>query len=255
MIVDLATQIRDYAAAVDAVQEPMGLDEIAQVRLSTEAVQPLHIEIRRPVPGWVSAVTATAVVLLFGGVAFLLGDWGGTGEPAATPLPTVVPTAVMPTAPPVIAGWSRVSDERGVFGGPGSQGMSDVIVAGPGFVGVGADSDDAAVWNSVDGLVWSRVPHDESVFGDGDMSSVVAGSQVVVAVGGGDVWWGGGSHAGSAIVWTSPAGISWTRVAHDENVFGDAFMSDITVGGPGFVVVGSIYRDGDRDAAGYLNQS
>lgn len=36
----------------------------------------------------------------------------------------------------------------------------------------------AAGWPSVDGLTWSRAPHDESVFGDPDiqlMDSVVAG--------------------------------------------------------------------------------
>jgi hypothetical protein len=96
MIVNLATQIRDYAAAVDADQEPMGLDEIAQARLGTEGVQPLNMEIRRPVPGWVSAVSAAAVVILFGGAAFLL-------SPTASDVPvadTVVATTVGESTPP-----------------------------------------------------------------------------------------------------------------------------------------------------------
>ena len=36
--------------------------------------------------------------------------------------------------------WSRVPDDEAVFGGPGIQGMSDVVVGGPGFVAVGRDS-------------------------------------------------------------------------------------------------------------------
>jgi hypothetical protein len=50
--------------------------------------------------------------------------------------------------------------------------MSAVVAGGPGLVAVGHDDagedEDAAVWTSPDGLVWSRVPHDEAVFGGGD---------------------------------------------------------------------------------------
>ena len=43
--------------------------------------------------------------------------------------------------------------------------MSSVTVGGPGLVAVGWDTMGAAVWTSVDGITWSRVPHDEAVFG------------------------------------------------------------------------------------------
>ena len=250
MTVRLEDQIRDYAFDVHETEMPLTVDEIMEMRLGMERVQLLDTQIRRPVPGWVAAVTAAAVVILFGGVAFLLFDSGGAGAPAATTPPTVAPKTVVPaTASPVIAGWSRVSNDGGVFGGPDRQEMADVIVAGPGFVAVGTDSEDAAVWTSVDGSLWSRVPHDETVFGNGSMSSVIASGPVVVAVGEGEVRWAGESRAGSAVVWTSPDGISWTRVADDENVFGDALMADVTVGGPGFVAVGSTNRHDGRDAA------
>jgi hypothetical protein len=51
---------------------------------------------------------------------------------------------------------------------------------------------DAAVWTSVDGIIWTRVPHDEAVFGEGvgfgsegfqGMNSVTAGGPGLVAVG------------------------------------------------------------------------
>lgn len=64
--------------------------------------------------------------------------------------------------------------------------MVGVIVAGPGFVAVGHDHADAAVWTSPDGTAWSRVPHNESVFGGEDaewMASVTAGGPGLVAVG------------------------------------------------------------------------
>ena len=41
-----------------------------------------------------------------------------------------------------------------------------------------------------------------------------------------------------AAVWTSVNGITWSRVPHDETVFGGAsgrWMNSVTVGGPGLV--------------------
>ena len=65
---------------------------------------------------------------------------------------------------------------------------------------------------------WGRVPHDETVFGGSKyqtMWSVVAGGPGLVAVGNnssGGRW--------DAAVWTSPDGLTWARVPHDEAVFG-----------------------------------
>ena len=89
-------------------------------------------------------------------------------------------------------------------------------------------------------VTWSRVPHDEAVFGgEGrqEVISVTAGGPGLVVV--------GASGAGVA-VWTSPDGISWSRVPHDEAIFGEAIfdgesvpvMSSVTAGGPGLVAVG-----------------
>ena len=47
--------------------------------------------------------------------------------------------------------------------------MFSVTTGGPGLVAVGDDSSgqdsDAAVWTSPDGVISSRIPHDEAVFG------------------------------------------------------------------------------------------
>ncbi|MGI9624054.1 MAG: hypothetical protein ACR2PK_14555, partial [Acidimicrobiales bacterium] len=144
--------------------------------------------------------------------------------------------------------WSRVREES-VFGGTGSQVINGVTSGGPGLVAVGRDWDtgvliagvpeprdeDAAVWTSVDGLEWSRVPHDGAVFGGtgGEaMSDVIASGSGVVAVGG---------DSSRGIVWTSVDGLEWSRVPHDEAVLGNApyqkGIGAVTVGGPGLVAV------------------
>jgi len=99
---------------------------------------------------------------------------------------------------------------------------------------------DAAVWTSVDGITWSRVPDDEAVFGgpsNQSMVSVTVGGPGLVAVGWDDT---------NAAVWTSVDGITWSRVPHDESVFGFVgrpSMVSVTAGGPGLVAVGSDNSD------------
>ena len=147
--------------------------------------------------------------------------------------------------------WSRVPHDEATFGGEGGRTwMSDVIAGGPGLVAVGISGFDrccglaridSVVWTSVDGLTWSRVPHDEAVFGGALMSSVTAGGPGLVAVGVVDSGGDPDELDGDAAVWTSVDGVTWSRVPHDEAVFGGADnqqMLDVTVGGPGLVAVG-----------------
>jgi hypothetical protein len=149
--------------------------------------------------------------------------------------------------------WSLVTDDEarrdagyGIFGPPwtifgGAQGINSVIAAGPGLVAVGSNRGGAAVWTSVDGLTWSAVPADEAVFGGTGnqmMHSVTVTGAGLVAVGAS----GGYDHdqftRPEAVVWTSVDGITWSRVAHDEAVFGGAGMHSVTVAGAGLVAVG-----------------
>ena len=161
--------------------------------------------------------------------------------------------------------WSRVAHKESVFGGAGPQTMTSVTAGGPGLVAVGIDGTDetmdAAVWTSVDGLTWSRVLHDDAVFGGENaqqMRSVTRGGPGLVAVGADGIWGDGffgwqssGDFVGAAAVWTSVDGLTWSRVAHEEAVFGGAggLMNSVSSGGPGLVAVGSEASDDDLHAA------
>ena len=164
--------------------------------------------------------------------------------------------------------WSQIIHDEAVFGGEGFQAMNSVTAGGPGLVAVGVDwlgsepgvevwTSDAAVWISADGITWSRVTHDEVVFGGEGfqaMNSVTAGGPGLVAVGvdesrhAPDM----GVSTSDAVVWTSPDGITWSRVAHGEAVFGgDGFqaMNSVTVGESGLLAVGVDGSGGHQDAA------
>ena len=74
---------------------------------------------------------------------------------------------------------------------------------------------------------WVRIPGDVAIFGgpgDDAIAGVVAGGPGLVAVGsdyeGGSGSDGGEISDGDAAVWTSPDGVAWTRVPHDEAVVG-----------------------------------
>ena len=135
--------------------------------------------------------------------------------------------------------WSRVPPDEVVLGGDGFQSMASVTAGGSGAVAVGSEvtrnDEDAAVWTSADGFVWTRVRDEVVLGGDGfqSMASVTVGGPGLVAVGyermGGDL---------DAAVWTSVDGLTWSRVPHDEGALGgEGFqsMASVTAGGPGLV--------------------
>jgi hypothetical protein len=104
------------------------------------------------------------------------------------------------------------------------------VTVGDTWLGDGTTT--AVVWTSVDGVTWSRVAHDESVFGrDRTMHSVTAGGPGLVAV--------GETHMPSlAAVWVSDYGIIWIAVPHDSTVFGQANMYAVTATGSRLIAVG-----------------
>ena len=68
----------------------------------------------------------------------------------------------------------------------------------------------AVVWTSIDGITWSRIPHQEPVFGgigDQEMMSVIAGDPGLVAIG--SDW---ARDEVDAAVWRSPDGVTWSRI-------------------------------------------
>ena len=149
--------------------------------------------------------------------------------------------------------WSLVPHDERAFGRAAGLGglpvLNGVTAGGPGLVAVGTEfggrwADPAAVWTSVDGITWSRVPHGDALGGqldvrDGDrwMSSATVGGPGLVAV--------GGNRSADPVtevaaeVWTSVDGVTWSRVPQDEAIFGRGEMSNVTAGGPGLVAVGS----------------
>lgn len=95
------------------------------------------------------------------------------------------------------------------------------------------------------GSAWSRVPHDDEVFGglpgieEVVIWDVTTGGPGFVAVGEWTIGAGyGGSGLPAASVWVSADGTDWERVAEEEEDFEDASMAAITAGGPGLVAVG-----------------
>ena len=152
---------------------------------------------------------------------------------------------------------SRVPHDEAVFGGAGNQVMASVAAGGPGLVAVGfgesRGNEGAMVWTSPDGVTWSRVVHNEVVFGGSGsqgMRSVATGVAGLVAAGfdqsGGDQ---------DAAVWTSPDGITWSRVPHDEVAFGggrNQRMTSMTIEGASLVITGYDSSGGDQDAAVWI---
>lgn len=194
------------------------------------------------------ATTATAVITTTAAPTSTTDDLPTTG--AATITST---TRASTTAPLVLAqelAWVRVPDEEGVLGGPGLEMATSMVAGGPGLVAVGADeaegSPNAAVWISADGYSWTRVPDNEGALGGPGIqliNAVAVGGPGLVAVGQDDPE---GSPAtgwvdSDAAVWVSADGYSWTRVPHDEAIFGGPGgqeMVSVTAGGPGLVGIG-----------------
>ena len=128
--------------------------------------------------------------------------------------------------------------------------MLAVTTGGPGLVAVGADYwpsnlSETPVWTSPDGIIWTRVPNDEEVFGGGAwITSVTAGGPGLIAVGGMN-----GLGTDEEAVWTSVDGITWSRVPDDDALFGSRVFR--VIDRPGFVAVG---EDFDQAAASATEQ-
>lgn len=278
MSTGLLQQLADYGAFHDEEQGYIDVDDVfATGDLVFPSDTPLQPARRRGnrTGVWVAIAAAVLTILLIGVIPWLLGDQGAPPADTAVtttlvnPTPTTVaeftPTTPAESTPTTVVGsppttlgelvlvpgsWSRIPHDESVFGGDGDQSMSSVTVGGPGLVAVGGDglhdSGHAAIWTSVDGIEWSRVPHDEEVFGGpGEqwMGTVTVGGPGLVAVG----WALENPWDADAAVWTSPDGINWTRVPHDEAIFGGLSyqaMGGVTAGGPGLVAVG---EDRSRD--------
>ncbi|MGH2818078.1 MAG: adenylate/guanylate cyclase domain-containing protein [Actinomycetota bacterium] len=157
--------------------------------------------------------------------------------------------------------WTRNTDPDNALGGPGSQEVWDVEAReGTGLVAVGTDDPgndlDAAAWISRDGVEWSRVEHDEAVFGGSQnqvLQRVTATATGFVAVGSDS---SGGDH--DAAVWFTSDGVSWVREGLEQQTLGgdaDQQMRDAVSLEDGRVVaVGYDGLKGDYDAAAWVGR-
>ena len=169
-----------------------------------------------------------------GGVAWL-SPMAGSDETATTSSPANPLASFL---------WSRSANAETVAAGDVLYRMNSVTAGGPGLVAVGwvfsGGEMDAAVWTSSEGIAWSLVPDDDAMLADGQMLSVTVGGPGLVAVG--LALTAECCPGSAAAVWTSPDGVTWSRVPHDEAVLGGAGrprMNSVAAGGPGLVAVGS----------------
>jgi hypothetical protein len=96
-------------------------------------------------------------------------------------------------------------------------------------------SEQVAVWTSPDGVTWSRVPDDPTVFGEpGNQSGT--GMRSVAVVGDGLV--AIGAKGGAAAVWTSHDGSTWIDVTEGFDLTDSSVMIEVIAGGPGAVILG-----------------
>ena len=197
-----------------------------------------------------SSVAVAAAIIVVTGIVVRSNGYGDDleTEPAFSPSGGADPHPTSDVLDALGHRWSRISSEELAFEYPaecckwtgrrwtGNEWMADVTVGGPGLVAVGARPgveglSNVAVWTSVDGRTWSPVPHDEAVFGGEGAAEgyggVEHGQRDRLAVRGLVAVGSAGSYNETdesadedAAVWTSVDGLTWSRVPHDEAVFG-----------------------------------
>ncbi len=91
---------------------------------------------------------------------------------------------------------------------------------------------------------WTSIPATAEVFADATVVDVTAFGTGMVAVG---VAWTDGRF--DAAVWTSPDGLAWFRVPHDEETFGGGWMRAIQSDGDQLVAVGLKCDEVDDDCS------
>lgn len=243
--ITIERQLADYGFWQRQLHGAVSADEVLErlrrtdMQVAIGAIQERTRPASRTRPPRLLRVAAVAAILVvFGGAAFALratetdSDVSDSGQ------------------------TRRVETSNVAFDQPFDLEISSVTVGGPGFVAVGSymsrgQRSVATIWTSVDAVTWSRIPHDEDVFGLGvffsdelSMTSITAGGPGFVATGWGTPWRDAPGD-GFAAVWTSVDGIAWSRV-HHQAPFNSAEMSAVIATDSGLIAVG---RTSDSNAA------
>ena len=142
--------------------------------------------------------------------------------------------------------WERVLDHENFDSG--GKGLNTVVAGGPGFIlgGQACDTEErcttgwrAALWTSVDGREWQRVPHDTELFGERSaVYDLLVREDGILALGllcEGD--------ACPTVVWSSPDGFTWERTDLSEG----AWPAEMAEGESGLVGV----SNGSSDTASW----
>jgi hypothetical protein len=206
---DLFTQLAEYGEFCEEQQWSITADEVFDDVVSGVEPQTLTVRSTQPHRGWLVAGMAAAVVLVLGMLTYLTRQTA-TDAPAVSqpsPSPIVTTPGPVPSTPTGVDKFGADLTGCEIPSGwlqvcdPASfneAAMYAVTAGGPGLVAVGA--------NGVD--YYSR--EDDASPGDG---------------------------ANDAVVWTSPDGLTWTRVPHDVVTFGGdggQQMFGVTAGGRGW---------------------
>jgi hypothetical protein len=147
--------------------------------------------------------------------------------------------------------WTRLPENDEVFNGPWHQEMSDVAFGPAGFVAVGSTEGDdgtssvGAIWHSPDGITWTRIAHDDDLFGEHTpdewlgLTDVAYGDDGYIAI-------------GSDGILVSDDGLTWTQVS-DEGLRGNLRFNDIAYGGGTYLLVGTEWVQDIDGIEGQLN--
>jgi hypothetical protein len=147
--------------------------------------------------------------------------------------------------------WIGLPQDDDVFNGPWHQQMFDVAFGPAGFVAVGSTEGDdgmssvGAIWHSPNGFTWTRIAHDDDLFGEHTpdewlgLTDVVHGDDGYVAI-------------GTEGILMSVDGLTWTRVSVDE-LNGDLGFDDIAYGDGTYLLIGTEWSQNSDGITGQAN--
>jgi hypothetical protein len=245
-MLDLERQLHGYGQQLETYMTPFTADEL--IGEAPRPARPPSAPRRR---GWLVAVGAAVVVLLAIGLVRwlipILVEAPVVSEKDETTGTTSPASSLEPDR------WARVPHDEAVFGGaepPEAEiVITHVVAGGPGLVAIGSwdrgenGGSFAAVWTSADGITWDRLPLEAEVFGDGWIYGLTSHGSELVATGAyraEDDIETGTSYVGTAAVWTSPDGLTWSRILLDKATFGVAILEDVVSLGGVLVVGGQV---------------